>query len=373
VGKATLEIARKIRNKRPQEQMSTPLSYAAAAARGVPIAGTYNAQSVKQPSAQTQREVILNIRDALTIQGLRAMNPSNLKLHVQRAIEQSGNESIASVKIVSSNQLKSGDLSIKTASSSEVEALRQFADDWAHRIGGGTAVRIPVFGVLFHGIRTSTIDMSKLDNIRALQDNWPFIPRAEIRHIGWLTREAATKTATTITIEFTKPEDANKIIDEGLVWQGEVFQCERYERQCRVKQCFTYQRYGYIGTQCKTAASCGYCAQEHDTRDSPSRTGQNVSRKSATCRGEHEAWSLQCPARKDETVELIQIRKIKALASMRLFLEQISLSEQLSLPEQLSELYTTLLSRNSSNDPENKELAALALKILAAACNVHRP
>jgi hypothetical protein len=98
-----------------------------------------------------------------------------------------------------------------------------------------------------------------------------------------------------------------------------------------------------------------------------------VSRKSATCRGEHEAWSLQCPARKDETVELIQIRKIKALASMRLFLEQISLSEQLSLPEQLSELYTTLLSRNSSNDPENKELAALALKILAAACNVHRP
>jgi hypothetical protein len=171
VGKATLEIARKIRNKRPQEQMSTPLSYAAAAARGVPIAGTYNAQSVKQPSAQTQREVILNIRDALTIQGLRAMNPSNLKLHVQRAIEQSGNESIASVKIVSSNQLKSGDLSIKTASSSEVEALRQFADDWAHRIGGGTAVRIPVFGVLFHGIRTSTIDMSKLDNIRALQDN----------------------------------------------------------------------------------------------------------------------------------------------------------------------------------------------------------
>jgi hypothetical protein len=67
------------------------------------------------------------------------------------------------------------------------------------------------------------------------------------------------------------------------------------------------------------------------------------------------------------TVELIQIRNIKALAPMRLFLEQ------LSLPEQLSELYTTLLSRNSSNDPENKELAALALKILAAACNLHRP
>ncbi|KAF1352958.1 hypothetical protein EJ07DRAFT_183162 [Lizonia empirigonia] len=31
-------------------------------------------------------------------------------------------------------------------------------------------------------------------------------------------------------LEFTKPEDANRIIDEGLVWQGEVFQCERRGR-----------------------------------------------------------------------------------------------------------------------------------------------
>ncbi|KAJ8114354.1 hypothetical protein OPT61_g3749 [Boeremia exigua] len=61
------------------------------------------------------------------------------------------------------------------------------------------------------------------------------------------------------------------------------------------------------------------------------------------------------------TVELIQVRRIKALAPMRLFLKQMS------LPEQLSELYTTLLSRNSSNDLENKELATIALTILAAA------
>jgi hypothetical protein len=101
------------------------------------------------------------------------MNPSNLKVHVQRAIEQSGNENIVNVKIISSNQLKRGDLSIKTASSSEVKALRQFMDDWARRIGSGTTVQIPTFGVLAYGVRTSTMDMSKLDEIRAqiLQDN----------------------------------------------------------------------------------------------------------------------------------------------------------------------------------------------------------
>jgi hypothetical protein len=62
------------------------------------------------------------------------MNSGNLKAHVERAIVQSANENIMHVKIVSANQLKSGDLSIKTATSNEVEALRQFTDDWTHRI-----------------------------------------------------------------------------------------------------------------------------------------------------------------------------------------------------------------------------------------------
>jgi hypothetical protein len=72
---------------------------------------------------QTQREGIISIRDSLTIQALRSMSPRNLKAHVERAIEQSGNENIANVKTVSSNKLKSRDLSGKAATSTEAEAL----------------------------------------------------------------------------------------------------------------------------------------------------------------------------------------------------------------------------------------------------------
>ncbi|KAF2416555.1 hypothetical protein EJ08DRAFT_99133 [Tothia fuscella] len=61
-------------------------------------------------------------------------------------------------------------------------------------------------------------------------------------------------------------------------------------------------------------------------------------------------------------VALIQIRKIRAPAPMRLFLQD------LPLPEQLSKLYITILSRNCSNDPENEVLATLALQLLAVAC-----
>ena len=300
VGKKNLEMARQMKN--TGQQTNGTISYAAMAARGTTLAGIPNIQVPRAKSVQTQREVIINIRDPSTIQSLRAMNPRDLNAHVERAITQSGNENIANIKILSSNQLKSGDLSIKTATSSEVEALKQFAEDWVHRIGHRAVVRIPTYGVIAHSIRTSTMDTTKFEETRdqILQDNRPFIPQAEIKYIGWLTRNARTKTASSIIIEFTKPEDANKIIDEGLIWQGEVLQCERYERQCRLKQCYKCQHYGHIGTQCKAITVCGYCAQEHETRNCTVKLDRNLPRKCAVCKGEHEAWSQQCPARKEE-------------------------------------------------------------------------
>ncbi len=58
-------------------------------------------------------------------------------------------------------------------------------------------------------------------------------------------------------------------------------------------------------------------------------------------------------------VELIEVRRIRALDPMEDFLEKIP------LPEQLSELYVNLISRCTSNDPENQKLATTALEVLA--------
>ncbi|KND92704.1 Vegetative incompatibility protein HET-E-1, partial [Tolypocladium ophioglossoides CBS 100239] len=59
------------------------------------------------------------------------------------------------------------------------------------------------------------------------------------------------------------------------------------------------------------------------------------------------------------TVDLIEKRGIRALAPMRAFLKEIP------QPRQLSELYVNLLSRYTSDDPENQRLATTALEILA--------
>jgi hypothetical protein len=137
-----------------------------------------------------------------------------------------------------------------------------------------------------------------------LQDNKPFILTADITYIGWLARKVPNKRMSSVITELTRPEDANKMIDEGLVWQGKVCPCEWYKRQCRLKQCFNCQKYGHIKTQCKATTACGYCAQEHSSRDCPTKADQETPRKFASCRGPHEAWSRECPTRMDEMARI---------------------------------------------------------------------
>lgn len=110
----------------------------------------HNIQYQRPKRAQTQREVIVNIRDPQTVANLGAMNTRNLKAHVDRAVEQSNNGHIKGTKVLSTNQLKSGDLSIKTATTQDMETLRQFAQDWTHRIGNRTSVQVPTYGVIAH-------------------------------------------------------------------------------------------------------------------------------------------------------------------------------------------------------------------------------
>lgn len=116
VEKKSLQIGRETSNGKRQESGSRLLSYAEVATRRPPLAGEYNAQSPKRPSAQTQCEVAVHFGASLFIQSLRAINLHNLKFCVQPAIERSDINHIASMNIVSSDQLKDRELRIKTKS-----------------------------------------------------------------------------------------------------------------------------------------------------------------------------------------------------------------------------------------------------------------
>ena len=93
-----------------------------------------------------------------------------------------------------------------------------------------------------------------------------------------------------------------------------------------MKQCFKCQHYGHIGTQCKATIACGYCAQEHESRECPFKLDRNVPRKCAACRGEHEAWSYQCPTRKEERA------KARAAYDMRPHYHPVAETPRSSIP-----------------------------------------
>jgi hypothetical protein len=124
-----VDMVKELKDKAPPVRAHGHMSYTAVAANGVLTSGAPSVNRVKAVSLQAQREVIVSMRNLLTISKLRAINPRNLKSHIERALEQSQNEHIAHVKIMSFNQLKSGDLSLRTATTSETQALRQFVDD----------------------------------------------------------------------------------------------------------------------------------------------------------------------------------------------------------------------------------------------------
>jgi len=183
IAKATNDIAKAIQATPPSKA-----SYASVlSGNAVPPSKPITISTETSSFIQAQREIIVKITDPFTIEGLRAKNPRNLQNHVDRAIEQSKNKHIERIRVASANQLQSGDLSVKTSNRNEAEALKQFTNDWINRIGRGMTIRLPTYGILAHGIRTSSMDMEKFDEIKAelLHDNRAFIPNADIKYIGW--------------------------------------------------------------------------------------------------------------------------------------------------------------------------------------------
>ncbi|KAJ0131350.1 hypothetical protein HZ326_25548 [Fusarium oxysporum f. sp. albedinis] len=115
ISKATMKIIKDMKLVSQQNQANAMPTYANVLARAGLAASMHNPQNQKASPVQTLREIIINIRDPVTISNIRAMSPRSLKSYVDLAIAQSSDEHIENIKAVSSNQLKSGNLNIKTA------------------------------------------------------------------------------------------------------------------------------------------------------------------------------------------------------------------------------------------------------------------
>ena len=239
---------------------------------------------------EKDREIVIKMTDADFVNHLRSQSPTQLKDRINNAIRASGNSAIHPIRVISAKQLKSGDIATHTSKPEQATKLLAHADDWVKCLGSGAHAIVPTFGVIVHGIRTKTIDLGNPSLVakQIRSENAGTIPNASITYVGWLTKAASTKTASSLVEEFTRAEDANAAIGGGLVWESEMMTSELYDKACRIKQCFRCYRYGHIGTQCSAEQKCGYCAGRHATKDCSNREASSP-HKCAVCDGSHTA------------------------------------------------------------------------------------
>jgi hypothetical protein len=290
----------------------------AAQAKGAPAPpppapqGRPNTKAYSTVTAYKDRVVIVKLKDY----GIAQRYRTQPAIWIRQKVESSVRDNIATklVKVVAAHQLKSGDIQIFTSTTAEATQLKQNRG-WIKGLGEHAELVVPTYGVIVHGIPTNSINIKdqKATIQRIIADNYTVIPNAQISHIGWLTKEAATKRASSIVVEFTDPETANAIIYAGMAWEGRIHQCQLYDRACRVKQCFRCYNYGHIGTQCNASQVCGYCAEQHEAKHCKQKGVEGFTPRCAVCKGAHTAWSNACPARRKEMQRVEQAKEARSI------------------------------------------------------------
>lgn len=274
--------------------------------------GSHTTKNPTTVTAYRDRLVTVKLKDHGMAQRYRSHPVAWTKQQVQNSIRD--NNGTRSVKLVAAHQLKSGDLQIFASTSAEVQQLKQNTG-WLKGLGDHAEIVVPTYGVIVHGVSTSSINVKdqKATIQHMLADNYTVIPDAKISYVGWLTREGPLKRASSIVVEFGAPEMANAVIYAGMVWEGQIHQCQLYDRTCRVKQCFRCNHYDHIGAQCNAFQTCGYCAEAHEAKHCRQKVVEGFTPRCPVCKGAHTAWSNACPARKKELERVEQAKQNRSI------------------------------------------------------------
>ena len=275
------------------------------------------------PSTPSSRaSTVASIRDRETVVKLdtsaaavlRKVTPEDLRKRVNDATGSQINLLGKAPRVIAAKQLKSGDVVLHTATTTEADTLKRTEDDWVKVLGTTAWVIKPTYGVIVHGVATGKDSINTDNQQRAIEkietENAGLHEGAKMTYVGWLTKEGRRKTTSSLIVEFTTKYHANRAIREGLVLNATHHDCVLYDRSCRLKQCFRCHEYGHIGPQCDAEERCGYCAEKHNTKECMKKLSDpKPALLCVLCKGQHTAWSSACPRRRKELARVEQARQ----------------------------------------------------------------
>ena len=82
------------------------------------------------------------------------------------------------------------------------------------------------------------------------------------------------KSYSSLIIEIVTAESANRLINEEVIEGHIIKNCELFDKNCRITQCFVCQQYGHTGKVCRNGPICGFCSRGHNSRDCKLRSSE---------------------------------------------------------------------------------------------------
>ena len=212
--------------------------------------------------------------------------------------------------IIAAHRARGGDIILQTATIEARESLER-NEDWARRACSSARTLRQTTPVVIHGVRIAAInEKDQRATIEAIKGaNRTLHPGLEIVKVEWPVCAHRTngtgekKKFSSLVVEVTSPEAANRLIEEGLAFEGTILFCDSWVRNSNPHQCFNCYGYGHIGRACKHPIRCGFCAGNHATNDHE-KVSPGV-QKCATCGGKHPAWSKDCPIPQKEKARIM--------------------------------------------------------------------
>jgi hypothetical protein len=200
------------------------------------------------------------------------------------------NTTLAAGEVIATRRLPSGDI-ILTFQDEIPKAVTQ-DQGWVVRVFGDTArLHESEFTVISKGLPASRITRVTQDQLlKDIQQRVPEVIRLKVE-----PPRTPTATYTTAILHLRSADAATRLCERGLVWEAQIFNCEPYSSDLRIRRCFRCHQFGHIGRFCKNKPRCGHCAgaaHPQGEADCPQAKGQ---KKCVNCGGPHAAWDRQCP------------------------------------------------------------------------------
>ena len=243
---------------------------------------------------------------------LGLQHPKEITARCQHAMDQVNLASKPKVQAI--NPPKNGQLRLQFKTTEETQELHDV--NWSEAYEGLKANK-PKYGVVIHGVAKSAIDLTT--NHDETIKEWERDNESKgikiVKVIPLRRERSGQETAgkhRSIVVFTHDPVSADHCIRYGLFIDKLCHKTAKYAPQHFLTQCYKCHEFGHRAMSCKRQTEiCGKCASgDHTTANCTSTVLKCVNCKERPDdESKHEAWHVECPARKKENEDLANIKR----------------------------------------------------------------